>query len=49
MSQENVHLVQRALGAWAEVDSGRAGPERLAECFTSDAVWDMGPFSGWLE
>ena len=49
MSQENVHLVQRALGAWAEVDSGNAGPERLAEFFASDVVWDMGSFSGWLE
>jgi ketosteroid isomerase-like protein len=49
MSQENVQLVQRALGAWAEVDSGHAGPERLAEFFASDVVWDMGPFSGWLE
>ena len=49
MSEENVDLVKRALGAWAEVDSGHGGMERLDEFFASDVLWDMGPFAGWPE
>jgi ketosteroid isomerase-like protein len=46
MSQGNVELAWAALVAFAELDEGLVGPERVAEFFAQDAITT---FSGILE
>ncbi len=46
MSQENVELARAALAAFAELDEGLVGPERVAEFFVQDVITT---FSGFLE
>ena len=38
MSQENVEIVRAALDAFAELDEGLVGPERVAEFIAQDAI-----------
>ena len=46
MSQENVELARAALAAFAELDEGLVGRERVAEFFAQDVITT---FSGFLE
>jgi ketosteroid isomerase-like protein len=46
MSQENVELARSALAAFAELDEGLVGRERVAEFFAQDVI---ATFSGFLE
>jgi ketosteroid isomerase-like protein len=46
MSQENVELARAALAAFAELDEGLVGRERVAEFFAQDVI---ATFSGFLE
>jgi ketosteroid isomerase-like protein len=46
MSQENVEIVRAALAAFAELDEGLVGRERVAEFFAQDVI---ATFSGFLE
>ena len=46
MSQENVELARAALAAFAELDEGLVGRERVAEFFAPDVITT---YSGFLE
>ncbi|MEK6325909.1 MAG: nuclear transport factor 2 family protein [Actinomycetota bacterium] len=46
MSEENVELARAALAAFAELDEGLVGPDRVAEFFAQDPITT---FSGFLE
>ena len=49
MSQENVELARAALNAFAELDEGLVGRERVAEFFAQDVVTTVTGFGGFIE
>ena len=48
MSQENVELARAALNAFAELDEGLVGPERVAEFFAQDPITTFSGFEAFL-
>ena|SRR5438093_5859136 len=48
MSRENVQLARAALNAFAELDEGLVGPERVAEFFARDTITTFWGFEAFL-
>ena len=48
MSQESVELARAALNAFAELDEGLVGPERVAEFFARDTITTFWGFEAFL-
>jgi len=49
MSKENVETVRAALAAFAELDEGLVGPERVAEFFAQDVIATFSGFAGFMQ
>jgi ketosteroid isomerase-like protein len=49
MSQENVELARAALNAFAELDEGLVGRERVEEFIAQDAITTFSGFAGFIE
>jgi ketosteroid isomerase-like protein len=49
MSRENVELARAALNAFAQLDEGLVGTERMREFFAQDVVTTLSGFAGFAE
>ena len=49
MSRENVELAQSALNAFAELDEGLVGRERVEEFFAPDVITTFSGFAGFMQ
>ena len=49
MSQENVDLARAALNAFAELDEGLVGRERVEEFFAQDVITTVSGFEGFVD
>jgi ketosteroid isomerase-like protein len=49
MSQENVELARAALNAFAELDEGLVGRERVEEFIAQDAITTFSGFAGFID
>jgi ketosteroid isomerase-like protein len=49
MSQENVEVARAALNAFAELDEGLVGRERVEEFFARDVITTFSGFAGFMQ